>query len=125
MTKQTKSITIDASNKVLGRLATEIATKLRGKDNPNFEYYKFYNQEIVITNASKIKLTGKKESQKVYYSHSGYIGKLKTKNYKDTFDKNPKLIIINAVKGMLPKNRLQKKWLKNLTVLNGDTNEQN
>ena len=110
---------VDASGKVLGRLASEVATVLMGKKKPEFVPYLDTGDFVVVTNASKIKVTGKKSEDKVYTRHSGYPGGLR----QDTFDKvisnKPEYIIEHAVKGMLPHNRLGKQMIKKLKVLAG------
>ena len=109
----------DASNKVLGRFATKIADKLRGKDKPTFTPHVDGGDFVVVINAEKLKVTGNKAEQKKYYKHSLYPGGLKVKSYKDVLEKNPERIIENAVKGMLPKNKLGKSIIKKLKVYSG------
>ena len=109
----------DASDKVLGRLATKIADKLRGKDKPTFTPHVDGGDFVVVINADKVKVTGNKASQKKYYKHSLYPGGLKEKSYKDVLQDNPEKIIENAVKGMLPKNKLGKSIIKKLKVYRG------
>jgi len=111
---------IDAKNKILGRLATQIALLLRGKNEPSFDSSKFSDNKVTVFNSDKLKFTGKKFLQKKYYSHSGYLGNLKEKNLKSAMEKDSRFVLRNAVSGMLPKNRLRKKFLKNLTVLKSD-----
>lgn len=106
--------TIDAADRVLGRLATEIATFLRGKHKPDFVPYKDIGDFVVVKNADKIKFTGKKIEQKKYYHHTGYIGHLKEIPLKKIFEKNPGETIKRAVYGMLPKNKLRKEQIKRL-----------
>ena len=106
--------TINADGKVLGRLATEIAVLLRGKDKPNFAPYKDIDDLVVVKNVEKIKLTGKKIDQKVYYHHSGYLGGLKEIPFKKLFERDPTQILKKAVFGMLPKNRLRAQIIKRL-----------
>ncbi|MCL5407600.1 MAG: 50S ribosomal protein L13 [Patescibacteria group bacterium] len=113
-----KTHTIDASGKILGRLATVIAVILRGKDKPSFQPYLVMGDKVLVLNASKIKVTGGKETKKMYYSHSGYLGHLKTSSYNDIFKKNPGEVLKRAVWGMLPKNKLRKIWIKNLEIRN-------
>jgi len=122
-TKEVITVKINAADKILGRLSTEIANTLRSKNDPNFEYNKINPVKVIVYNATKIVLTGKKENQKIYYRHSGYLGGLKETSYKKMKVKFPERIIYNAVKGMLPKNRLQKYWLKNLEILSGEIND--
>ena len=112
-------VIFDASDKVLGRFATKIADKLRGKDKPTFTPHVDGGDFVVVINAEKLKITGNKAEQKKYYKHSLYPGGLKVKSYKDVLEKNPERIIENAVKGMLPKNKLGKSIIKKLKVYSG------
>jgi len=112
--------TIDASGKILGRLATEIAVILRGKDKPSFRPNLVMGDNVLVINASKIKVTGDKETKKMYYHHTGYLGNLKTTTYGDIFQKNPGEVLKRAVWGMLPKNKLRQIWIKNLEIRNGE-----
>ena len=112
-------VIFDASDKVLGRFATKIADKLRGKDKPTFTPHVDGGDFVVVINAEKLKVTGNKAEQKKYYKHSLYPGGLKVKSYKDVLEKNPERIIENAVKGMLPKNKLGKTIIKKLKVYSG------
>jgi|SRR3989338_2801032 len=109
-----KTHTIDATGKVLGRLAAEIAVLLRGKDNPGFLLYKDAGDDVIIKNVEKIIISGKKIDQKKYYHHSGYPGGLKEVSMKKIFNKNPSEILKKAVLGMLPKNRLRPQQIKRL-----------
>ncbi len=111
-----KTHTIDATNKVFGRLATEIAVLLRGKNKPGFVLNKDMGDFIVVKNADKIKITGKKFEQKIYYHHTGYLGGLKKVPLKKLFEKNPAEILKKAVFGMLPKNKLRAKQIKRLKI---------
>ena len=106
----------DASDKVLGRFATKIADKLRGKDKPTFTPHVDGGDFVVVINAEKLKVTGNKAEQKKYYKHSLYPGGLIEKSYKEVLEKSPERIIENAVKGMLPKNKLGKSMIKKLKV---------
>ena len=110
-------VIFDASDKVLGRFATKIADKLRGKDKPTFTPHVDGGDFVVVINAEKLKVTGNKAEQKKYYKHSLYPGGLKEKSYKEVLENNPEMIIENAVKGMLPKNKLGKS--KKLKVYSG------
>lgn len=105
---------IDATGKVLGRLATEIAVLLRGKQKPGFVLYKDMGDFIIVTNADKIKISGKKIEQKKYYHHTGYLGGLKAESLEDLFPENPGEVLKRAVFGMLPKNKLRAKQIKRL-----------
>lgn len=109
---------IDASGKVLGRLATQIATILQGKDKTNYRPNLVVADDIVVVNASKIVLTGKKLEQKVYHHHTGYLGHLKTVSAKELMKKNPAEVLEKAVFGMLPKNKLRSKLMKKMVVKN-------
>lgn len=114
---------IDAKGEILGRLATKISTIIRSKDDPKFTYNNFINKKIIIYNADKIIVTGNKEKNKKYYKHTGYIGNLKEQTYEELFKKNPSEVLKKAVKNMLPKNRLQSKWIKNIKIYNGEIND--
>jgi len=109
-----KTHTINAKNRVLGRLATRIALLLRGKHKPDFVPYKDMGDVVVIKNVSEIKITGKKMDQKKYYRHSGYMGGLKTTPLKKLFKEKPDEVLRKAVSGMLPKNKLRSEQLKRL-----------
>ena len=112
-------VVFDASDKVLGRFATKIADKLRGKDKPTFTPHVDGGDFVVVINADKVKVTGNKAEQKKYYKHSLYPGGLKEKSYKEVLESTPERIIENAVKGMLPKNKLGKSIIKKLKVYRG------
>ncbi|OGB84238.1 50S ribosomal protein L13 [candidate division TM6 bacterium RIFCSPHIGHO2_12_FULL_32_22] len=114
-----KWIVIDAEDKVLGRLATEVADILRGKNKPSFTAHTDGGDYVVIINAEKIKLTGNKLEDKEYVSYSGWIGGQKTINAKDLMQKHPEKVITFAVKGMLPKNKLADQIIKKLKIYNG------
>lgn len=108
--------TIDASGKILGRLATEVATILMGKKKPMFVPYLDTGDFVVITNAKKIVLTGKKMKEKTYTRHSGYPGGLTVETFDKVMIKKPEFIIEHAVKGMLPAGRLGRQMIKKLKV---------
>ncbi|HHV38945.1 MAG TPA: 50S ribosomal protein L13 [Tepidimicrobium sp.] len=110
---------IDAKDKVLGRLATEVATLLRGKHKPIYTPHVDTGDFVIVINADKIRLTGKKLEQKRYRYHTGYPGGLKEVPYRRLMDKNPEKAIQLAVKGMLPKNRLGRQMLRKLRVYSG------
>ncbi len=107
---------VDAEHQVLGRLASRLASVLMGKEKPEYTDFLDVGDFVVVVNAHKIKLTGKKWQQKIYYSHSGYPGGLKKIKAQDLLIKYPERLIENAVKGMLPKNKLGVKMLKKLKV---------
>ncbi|MDM8544500.1 50S ribosomal protein L13 [Desulfococcaceae bacterium HSG9] len=111
---------VDADGATLGRLASQVASRLRGKHNPLFTPHTDTGDSIIVINAEKIVLTGRKMSKKVYYRHSGYIGGLKEITAEKLMEKRPEDIIRFAVKGMLPKNRLGRKLFKKLKVYTGD-----
>jgi large subunit ribosomal protein L13 len=106
--------TIDASNKVLGRLATRIALLLQGKNNPDFEPHRDMGSIVIVKNVDKIRVTGKKADQKKYFHHSGYLGGLKEEPFQKAFDRSPALVLKRAVWGMLPKNKLRSQRIKRL-----------
>lgn len=110
---------IDLDSKVLGRVATEIAIILMGKDKPDYSPHLDAGDYVVCTNAKKIVLTGKKAQQKVYQGHSGYPGGFKEISFAKMIDENPERVIKHAVSGMLPKNKLQAKRLLRLKVFEG------
>ena len=99
---------VDATDRVLGRVATKIADKIRGKDKPSFTPHTDGGDYVIVINAEKIKVTGSKFNNKIYYRHSLYPGGLKSQTFKELNEKNPERIIEEAVKGMLPKNKLGK-----------------
>ena len=110
---------VDAEGKVLGRLASEIATRLRGKHKPNFSPHMDVGDFIVVVNADKVKLTGNKLDGKSYYRHSGYIGGIKEMTAREVLEKKPTELLRMAVKGMLSKNSLGRSQLKKLKVYTG------
>ena len=112
-------VIVDATDKVLGRLASKIADKLRGKDKPIFTPHVDCGDFVVVVNAEKIKVTGNKFEDKKYYTHSQYPGGLKTKTFKDLNSTKPERVIELAVKGMLPKNKLSNQIIKKLKIYAG------
>lgn len=110
---------VDANGRVLGRLATEIAKRLRGKHKPEFTPHVDTGDYIVVINAEKIRVTGNKLKDKLYQHHTGYIGNLKTRNLEKMLASAPEQVITRAVKGMLPKNKLGAAMLKKLRVFAG------
>mgnify|MGYP000083978487 FL=1 len=110
---------VDAKDKILGRLATEIASRLRGKHKPTFSPFIDNGDFIIVTNADKVQLTGKKWDDKKYYRHTGYMGGIKETTAKDLLVKHPTDLVTNAVKGMLPKNKIGRAQLKKLKVYAG------
>ena len=107
---------LDADNQILGRLASRVAQILRGKNKPYFTPHMDMGDFVVIINAEKVKVTGNKEADKTYFRHSGYPGGITEVNLKEVRNKHPEKIITNAVKGMLPHNRLGRKLLKHLKI---------
>lgn len=110
---------VDADSKVLGRVATEIANVLRGKNKPTFTPSVDTGDFVIVVNAEKIALTGKKLSDKTYYSHSAFPGGLKSITAGKLIDKKPEELLKKAVKGMLPKNKLARHMLKKLKIYSG------
>lgn len=111
---------VDAKDQVLGRLATRIATIIRGKNKPTFSPNADTGDFVVVINAEKIKVTGKRDELKTYSWHTGYPGGRKTLSYHEMKERKPEFIITNAVKGMLPKNRLGNQLIKKLKVYAGE-----
>lgn len=111
---------IDAENMVLGRLATKAATVIRGKHKPIFTPNMDTGDFVIVINADKVKLTGKREQLKTYFTHSMYPGGVKVKSFTELMEKKPEYVITQAVKGMLPKNRLGRKLIKKLKVYSGN-----
>ncbi len=111
---------IDATDKILGRLATEVATILMGKKKPMYVPYLDTGDFVVVTNASKIKLSGKKMQNKTYTRHSGYPGGLKVETFDKVILRKPEFVIEHAVAGMLPGSKLGKKMIKKLKVFAGE-----
>ncbi len=110
---------VDAQGKTLGRLASEIARILRGKHKPIYVPHLDCGDYVIVVNAEKVRVTGKKLDQKFYYRHSGYPGGLKSINLRDQLQKHPTRVLEAAVRGMLPKNRLGRAMIKKLKVYAG------
>ena len=110
---------VDAEGKTLGRLASRIAQLLRGKHKPIFSPYNDNGDFVIVVNAEKIKVTGNKMDQKIYYRHSGYIGGLKERTLREQLKRHPDAVIKQAIRGMLPHNRLGRKIIKKLKVYVG------
>lgn len=111
---------VDAAGQTLGRVATLVAQILRGKHKPTFTPHMDTGDFVIVINADKVTVTGRKESGKLYYSHSGYIGSLKAIPFSEMMEKHPTFAVEAAVKGMLPRNRLGAQMLKKLKVYAGD-----
>lgn len=112
---------VDAKDQTLGRLASQIATILRGKHKPIFSPHVDVGDYIIVINAEKIRVTGKKLDEKIYYRHSGYPGGLKQLTLRQQLDKHPDRVIQTAVRGMLPKNKLGRAMIKKLKVYAGSS----
>jgi large subunit ribosomal protein L13 len=110
---------VDAKDKTLGRLASELASRLRGKHKPEFTPHVDTGDHIVVVNAARIRVTGNKLKDKMYYRHTGYIGNLKSVNLEKLMDDAPEQVLTLAVKGMLPKNSLGRSMLGKLRVFAG------
>ena len=110
---------VDAAGKTLGRLATRVAAVLRGKNNPAYVPFLDSGDFVIVINADKIHVTGRKREDKVYWRHSGYPSGLRLANLKDVMAKDPTFPVRNAVRGMLPHNRLGRRLLKKLKVYAG------
>ena len=111
---------VDAKDKVLGRISTVIANKLRGKDQPTFSPHMDTGNFVIVVNADKVKLTGKKLDDKMYYRHSGFPGGLKERNARKMLEIHPTKVLELSVSGMLPKNRLRKVFMDKLKVYKDD-----
>ena len=112
---------VDASDKTLGRLSTSIAKILMGKNKPEYTPHNDVGDYVVVINAEKIKVTGNKNEQKMYYRHTGYPGGIKSQSFNDLIASYPDRIITSAVKGMLPKNKLSNSVIKKLKVYKGES----
>ena len=110
---------VDAENQIVGRLASQIATVLRGKHKPTYTPHIDTGDFVVVVNAERVRFTGKKETAKEYFSHTGYPGGVKTRTPRYVREKDPTFIVKNAVKGMLPKGPLGRQMLKKLKVYAG------
>tara|TARA_B100001057_G_scaffold78576_1_gene73713 strand:+ start:28825 stop:29250 length:426 start_codon:yes stop_codon:yes gene_type:complete len=112
---------IDCSEKTLGRLSVRVANILRGKTKPEYTPNADVGDFVILINAKNIKVTGSKTDDKVYYSHSGYPGGIKQINFKNLLEKDPEKVLRNSIKGMLPKNRLNRQIIKKLKIYADDT----
>ena len=110
---------IDATDKTLGRLASEVARRLRGKHKPEYTPHVDTGDYIVVVNAEKVRVTGNKTKDKIYYHHSGFIGGMKSASFEKMIEKSPQRVIEIAVKGMLPKNPLGRAMYRKLKVYAG------
>lgn len=111
---------VDAKDQILGRLATRVARVLRGKHKPDFTPHVDTGDFVIVINAEKVKMTGKRESLKTYFHYSGYPGGAKVRSFTELIQKKPEFIIEHAVKGMIPHNRLGRRIIKKLKVYRGE-----
>jgi large subunit ribosomal protein L13 len=114
-----KWLVVDAEGKVLGRLATEVATILRGKHKPIYAPHMDVGDHVIIINAGKVRLTGRKAQTKRYFRHTGYPGGLRSESFTELLKKHPERILEKAIWGMLPHNRLGRKMYKKLKIYSG------
>ncbi len=110
---------VDANGKALGRLASGVAKVLRGKHRPDYSPHLHLGDHVIVVNAEKIQLTGGKRQRKIYYSYSGYQSGLRTRTLQEMMQKDPRKVVLHAVRGMLPSNRLGRRLLKKLKVYVG------
>lgn len=116
MKEEETTHTIDAKGKSPGRLAASISTLLQGKHKPGYVPYKISGDVVKVQNIRDMRITGRKEVQKMYYRHSGYLGNLKQESLGKLYDRKPDEVLKKAVMGMLPKNKLRKEWIKRLKI---------
>ena len=110
---------VDATGETLGRLASRVAHVLRGKHKPAYSPHLDMGDHVIVVNAKKVAVTGRKEEKKVYYRHTGYPGGIRTTTYREMMEKHPERVILMAVRGMLPRNVLGRRTLKKLRVYPG------
>ena len=115
-----KWLLLDARDETLGRLSSKIASILMGKNKAQYTPHNDLGDYVVVVNAEKIRVTGNKDTQKKYYKHTGYPGGLKSSTFSEIIEKNPENVILKAVKGMLPKNKLSSSMISKLKVYEGD-----
>lgn len=115
--QEEKEYIIDAAGKILGRVASEVALILQDKKSPSYNPRLIGNVRVVVKNAKKVKISGNKAKQKIYYHHTGYIGHLRARTFEQLFAQSPERVIWKAVYNMLPKNRLRKARMKKLKIL--------
>jgi large subunit ribosomal protein L13 len=113
----------DAKGKTLGRLASEIAKILRGKHRPEYTPHIDGGDGVIVLNAEQVKVTGSKEAQKVYHRYTGYMGGLRTTTFREMLQRKPEQILMHAVKGMLPRNRLGRAQMKKLRIFKGNRHD--
>jgi len=114
--KEAKKVTVEAANRTLGRVATEIAHLLQGKDDPNYVPYKDEDVFVVVENIEKMKVTGKKMDDKLYWHYSGYPGGISSRTMREIWEKDPREVLWRAVYGMLPKNKLRPIRMKRMII---------
>lgn len=119
-TVQRDWLIVDAADKVLGRLAVDIATRLRGKHKPEYTPHVDTGDYVVVINAERVRVTGNKQKDKIYHSHTGYPGGLKSISFEKLIEKAPERVLQNAVKGMLPKGPLGRAMFKKLKIYAGE-----
>jgi large subunit ribosomal protein L13 len=119
-TRNREWVVVDAEGQTLGRLATQIADQLRGKNKPEYTPHIDTGDFVVVINAEKIKVTGNKLTEKIYYRHTGYPGGLRSRTLEEQLDRRPEEVIRGAVKGMIPRTRLGRAQLRKLKVYAGD-----
>ena len=120
---ESKWLLIDAQGQVFGRLATQVAALLKGKHKPEYTPHVMTGDHVIVVNVDKLVFTGKKLEQKMYYRHSGYVGGLKEVSYGKMMEQKPEFLFMNAVRRMLPKNKLGRQMLKNLRLYSGPDHE--
>ena len=120
---ESKWLLIDADGQVFGRLASEVATLLKGKHKPEYTPHVLTGDHVIVLNVEKLKFTGKKLDQKMYHRHTGYVGGLKSVSYGKMMQEKPEFLFMNAVRRMLPKNKLGRQMLKNLRVYQGSEHD--
>lgn len=120
---ESKWLLIDADGQVFGRLASEVATLLKGKHKPEYTPHVLTGDHVIIINVEKLKFTGKKLEQKKYYRHTGHVGGLKEVSYGKMMEEKPDFLFMNAVRRMLPKNKLGRQMLKNLRIYVGTAHD--
>jgi large subunit ribosomal protein L13 len=118
-TRERNWLVVDASGKTLGRLATQVADTLRGKRKPEYTPHIDVGDFVIVVNAEKVTVSGRKREQKLYYRHSGYPGGLRSRTLAEMLERRPEEVIRRAVKGMLPRNRLGRAQLRKLKVYAG------
>jgi len=116
---------VDAEDAILGRLSTQVASILRGKHKPLFTPHLDAGDFVIVVNAEKVRVTGAKETQKLYYRHSRYPGGIRSRSFREVIERNPERVIYSAVRGMLPKNALGKRTLRKLRVYSGPDHPHN